>query len=215
MTAGRGIYPNGTPGSATVFIQRAMSQNPPLPTKADFIECEGDNITVLEHNIETEIRKHGWNRPDTNFHQGRYETEIPKLFPGRDSLELGLFYIDHSGDAPDLDTLGYINQVRPRMDILLYLSATNIKRIYQTSGKQLSDYLIGIGKNCWLIRKAFGWDKHQWTFLLGSNCDLFKRYKRISFYPLTSPEGQEIFETLNLTEKQRIEKYQPLLFEIE
>ena len=134
------------------------------------------------------------------------------LFAEIDANELGLVFVDHSGEPPNFETLHEIAGLRPRMEILIYLSATNIKRLHQHTRKLLSDYMDVVGKKHWLIRKPFSWDRHEWTFLLGSSTSLFKNYKSIDFWQIESEPAQEYFAKLNLTSKQRQEKLQPPLF---
>jgi hypothetical protein len=155
------------------------------------------------------------NWPDTNtkvfLHNNKYENTIPELFTSRDDKELGLVFIDPSGNKPDLGTLKYITQMRPKMELLLYLAATNIKREFGYTNKYLSDYMREIGKEYWLIKKPIKGDKFQWTFLLGSNSDIFKDYKKIDFLRLDSAEAQKFFPILELTTKQRQDLIQPKL----
>jgi three-Cys-motif partner protein len=210
ITAGKGFTPDGNIGSPIIFLQQAESTLG-LSYRADFIECLECNFTNLQANIKDEFIKNGWEARNIYFHHGKYEDIIPSILQKEDSKELGLVYVDHSGEPPDLATLQYITRLRPRMDILIYIPATNIKRIFPVSGRMLSDYMREIGKVNWLIRKPIKGDRHQWTFLLGSNSDLFENYKSIEFYKLESEEAQKFFPKLNLSKKQLQEKIQPRL----
>ncbi|MDP1547004.1 MAG: three-Cys-motif partner protein TcmP [Anaerolineales bacterium] len=212
LTAGKGSTPDGTMGSPIVFLTKASDSKFDIPFRADLIEREPKNIEELEKTISarsTEFLQQG----KIYYHPDDYEKVIPNLFKTKKDFELGLVYVDPTGtkDLPDINTLARISNMRPRMEILFYLSATGVKRQFQQTHKLLEDFLNATGKQHWLIRKPIKGDKHQWTFLLGSNSDLFKPYRSIRsyFYLLNSPEGQQVFEKMNLSQDQRIEQKQP------
>jgi hypothetical protein len=195
-----------------VFLEKANDPKFDIPFRADLIEREQGNIDELKKAISA----HPMNSTQQGhvyFHPDSYEKVIPNLFKSKKDFELGLAYVDPSGDLPDFKTLAHIANMRPRMEILIYLSATNVKRQFQQTKKFLADFLSETNKQHWLIRKPFKSDQHQWTFLLGSNIDFFKPHKNIRnyFYLLNSPEGQEVFEKMNLSQEQRIEQKQPRL----
>ncbi len=212
LTAGQGSTPDGNLGSPLIFLDRASNPKFRIPFRVDLIEREPDNIAKLKGKVDAHPSACSGNGRFF-FYANRYQDVIPALLLKQDDKELGLAYIDHSGDLPDIDTLAYLSRMRPRMDVLLYLSATNVKRQFQQTGRKLADFLSATGKQYWLIRKPYSGDNHQWTFLLGSNSDLFKPHKSISryFYRLDSSEGQAVFEKLNLSQEQRVEQVQPRL----
>ena len=211
LTAGKGGTPDGTKGSPIVFLDKLADPKFDLPYRADLIEREHDHIE--------ELQKVVWSHPmcireSVHFHPGNYEDVVLNLLKSRKPYELGLVYVDPTGKLPDFKALGFISDMRPKMEILLNLSATNVKRRYSHTQKFLADFLSETHKQNWLIRKPFRGDSHQWTLLLGSNSDLFKPHKSIQnyFYLLNSPEGQYVFERMNLNQEQRTKQYQPPLF---
>ncbi len=200
-------------GSPLVFLTVAESGKVQIPYQADFVEANPDNFHELNEAIKTHTRLNNW--VDINAkavsHNGDYQKVVPDLLKFRDDKEFGLVFIDPSGNKPDLDTLKFIAKSRPKMELLFYISATNIKREFGYTKKYLSDYMMETGKEYWLIKKPIKGDKFQWTFLLGSNSDIFKDYRKIDFLRLDSTEAQSFFPKLELTAKQRQTMLQPTL----
>lgn len=211
LTAGRGGTPDGTPGSPLVFMDVVESEKFEKPFRADLIEHNEGNLSELKKVYQAEAQARGWQLENVRLHLGEYEEVVRDLFPSSDPYELGLVFVDPTGQVPDLETLQHISEMRPRIDILIHVATTTIKRVYHYTDMLLSDYMAQIEKKNWLIRKPLPWDSHKWTFLLGSNTDIFKSYKTIDFLRLDSEEAQQFFPKLNLSEQQRLAEIQPRL----
>jgi len=205
-TAGTGYCPDpkhcDLKGSPLVFLDVVDDR---LPFRADFIERCAENLQTLTDHIG--------GLPHVHPHGGEYERVVPELL--RTVHEpLGLMFVDPSGELPDFHTLQLVARKRKYLEILCYLSAANVKRVRcstqeKQSQRQLIDHLTSIDKRYWLVREPVG--KHQWTFILGSNSDLFKNYKRIGFYRADSKRGREILAHINYTRKELEEWRQPVL----
>lgn len=214
-TAGKGYVPESTlPGSPLVFLQAIHEEKFFKSYEINLIEQSQSNFNELQNNIADYCAKQRWNDERfINYHFGGYEDIFPRIIGQANNRELGLIFIDHSGDLPNFDMIKVVSELRPRMEILLYLSGRNIKRLHHITNKSLLDYMQEISKEYWLIRKPEKFDNLEWTFLLGSNTDIFKNYSKIDFFRLDSDEAQKFFPKLNLTSKERMAKLQPRLFD--
>lgn len=214
-TSGKGVVPESLiPGSPLVFLDVALSEIFTKQLRIDLLEREEVNFTKLQQNVTQYCRTRGLDFGRFGeYRLGDYGQLLPRLLGHEEDRELGLIFIDHSGELPNFGAIKLVSQLRPRMEVLLYLSARNIKRLHHLTQKSLLDYMREIGKKYWLIRKPDKFDRLEWTFLLGSNTDIFKDYRKIDFFRLDSDEAQNFFPKLNLTSKERMAKLQPRLFD--
>lgn len=199
-TAGPGYYPNYSQlhkGSPLIFAECVGKRD--LPYAACLIEEDANHLRTLMSNVPTGFQ--------FDPHHGRYEDIIPIIMDHEDKYQLGLLYIDPNNVMPNIDIIKHVSDNRPRMEILVYLSASALKR----TNKHLIDY-IQSGKKSWLIRQGFG--KWQYTFLLGTNSPdkIFRnKFETIEMFSVDTPKGQERFEHMQYTKKQR-EKLHQLSF---
>ena len=136
-TAGKGYIPESTiPGSPLIFLKCVNSSKIHMPYFAHFVEQSETNINELRQIVFDQSKLYSWQIENhVEFHQGDYSKIVPSLLGSNDDRELGLVFIDHSGDLPNFDTISEILQMRSKMEILLYLSARNIKRLHHLKHK--------------------------------------------------------------------------------
>lgn len=197
-TAGSGKLEDGTAGSPLVAIARLRKMSTPF--NALFVEESSDVFAQLDLCVCQDS--------SVQLRWARYQDVIKEMACRKDRNQFGLLYIDPNG-TPDFDALCQFSRVRPRMDILISVTATGYKR----SGKvelHLDEWLRRIGKQYWLIRKPYtSW---HWTFLFGSDYSGFnKAYKGIEVEPVTGDLGKEWLEQVSYTQMERLGKVQPPL----
>ena len=123
--------------------------------------------------------------------------------------QMGMLFVDPTGVSRDLDmpTLRRFTNNVPTMEIMIYISATAIKRVHAVySNIQLLDDMINsLNKKFWRYRAGIG--KQQYTFLFGSNSSIFKKYKKIKMYRLDDEGKTKAFDRLRLTVEEYKSKY--------
>lgn len=211
MNAGPGCY-NGIIGSPVAFLDRIEQTD--IPYKATFIEQEPINAKSLNDLVSSRKLRGEINVINSDHDSALRNDAIPK------AAKCGLIYHDPSGNVPSFDLLSDISRQKPfqYMEFLIYLSATNIKRVRryeEAAGKDakiklLTQYLTGINKKIWIIRKPEG--KHQWTFALGSNWVDFPAWEKKGFYSISSPEGRDILAHITYTANELIAQSGQLSF---
>jgi three-Cys-motif partner protein len=208
VTAGPGKYLfNNTELTGTPIVFLNTVERLAISYDAVFLEIDTANFKKLEKNLPSTL-----NFGEVNIKNEDYKVTLSKLLSKNNKNQLGMIYVDPSNGIPDFELLHETNLKMPKMEVLLYLSATNLKRTQGINDAMLSDLIAKIGKKNWLVRKPIKGDRHQWTFLLGSNCNLFKKYEKIDFFPIDSPEAQQFFLKLDLNAKKLKIKMQPSLF---
>ncbi|MBA2704624.1 MAG: hypothetical protein H0U60_12335 [Blastocatellia bacterium] len=123
---------------------------------------------------------------------------------------LGLIYADPNGTElnEEIETALKITKAFPRMDVLLHMSATTIKRCRTVFGRpSFVERLEVLKKRHLLIREPC--TAHQWTFALLTNWAGFPDWASHGFHSSTSPTGSAVLERLNLTTEERRRKNAP------
>lgn len=193
LNAGRGTY-NGIIGSPLIFIHEAIESY--TDYKAIFYEIHEDNAAELERTIGSNPSVQVINASNTEI------GSFPQLGskPWNDP-RYGLMFADPNGGHPDWKSISkfYQHKNHGTIDVLLYLSAAGIKRCSCANDgmPRLMEGMNIIGKKHWLVRRPQ--DKHQWTFLVGTNWENFPAWENRGFYSASHGIGKSILERLHYT----------------
>lgn len=193
ITAGSGRHPTtGDPGSPLIFAEEAERHG--VHATMRLYDLEPSNCDSLRSELAaTKL-------PCYVIAGDHNETLIPSIpeDPGRPRL--GLLYCDTNGTYPPWPLLADFakQKTTSRIDLLLYVAATTIKRLcgaHRDKGfMPLWDALLTIPKSDWLIRENAG--RHQWTFILGTKWSKQQSFKNRDFWRIDSPEGEELLRRL-------------------
>ena len=200
--AGSGTIPTmpslkGSPIHALETCTEIFTDHLAARTQFYFIEQDAVNCDSLGARLNNHP---GWGRWIHLF-----EADNAQILPtilDRLQATYGLLYHDPT-NLPDWLLLETASKHRAlqRIDILVYLSAANMKRC----GQRLNQRLSGIQKRHWLIREPAG--NHQFSFSLGTNWLEYPAWKQHGFYPIGSPRGKHILEQLSLSTQELHEKH--------
>ena len=109
-------------GSPLIFIDTAETMN--LRYRATLIERDIGNEASLRSSLPE------LTNGSIVTHCADQAECLRQILDTRDERELGLLFVDPTG-IPDFDTVAYVSEMRPKMEILMYVQATGIKRVRQ------------------------------------------------------------------------------------
>ena len=198
LNAGPGIDINGRVCSPLEFVAQAEWLN--LNYHAWFIEWDKTSSEMLA-NFQNE---------HCEVICGDHNRILPELISSipwhKAKTIFGLLYSDQSGNMPPFELLGLFSQQFKYADILVYVSSANIKRGLKAKPgkKRLTELMATVNKKYWIVRQPM--DKHQWTFLIGSNWDNFPVFEHLGFYRTDCEKGREIMHRLDTINEERKRK---------
>lgn len=212
LTAGPGVYPGKTgtiTGSPLLAIENMVEE---VEDWRAWL-CERDPVSaqILESGLAMcgdQITRRARVIP-AGHEEAAERISVDLALIGRSGQVLGLIYADPNGTLmnEEIETAVKLSKVAPKLDILLHLSATTIKRCRTVFGyPSLVERLKRVGKSKLLIREPD--TSHQWTFCLLTDAPKLPEWKARRFYDSASPQGAAILERLNLPTGERRSKGQ-------
>lgn len=204
MNAGPGIIAglepyvlDGSLGSPFAFIKYAELYQ--LNYQADMIEHNKSSYEILINNLADSGLLNNCNAWHDDHH-----LIVKQVTPGTVKWKWGLAYHDPNNGQVNFEILKYLSVCRPTYDILINMPGALFKRSPSHYNDEilLSDHMDKMNKELWFIKDLLLGDKHQWTFLLGTNMRDMKEYTDIGLLHVHKPKGKRIFERVNWSKGQ-------------
>jgi hypothetical protein len=190
-------------GSPLVFLQTALAEQ--INYRAFFCDINRDSCEELVGRVGHNEKAYVFWGDNRSFVE--MIPEIIKLKPKSENCNrgespkfaMGSVYVDPNGPSGLMvDELKELFDVCERLDLIINLSATGLKRTKSLSwSMRVSELMSKINKKQWVVRQIYGaW---QWTLLFGSNLDKPLSWKAKGFVPVNSYEGQDILNRMDMT----------------
>ncbi len=218
LNAGPGITEEYGEGSPVIFLQEATKRQ--VQSRCHFVDVNESVIEVLKKNILNFPCQAEYFPYDNYLAIKKISDTLYQHYKKGNKKLYGLLYSDENGTVP-FDELAevFAQKHLQTLDILIYFSATTVKRCLKSFGsdkyKRLTDYIYKLPKKHWQIRQAQSDDKQQWSFLFGTNWENkqgkmgYPEVRQLKFYDLSSKKGQSILESLAYTNKEKQEMMRP------
>lgn len=216
LTSGPALdpLPNGKvlEGTPIIAMDRLMERHTRygIPFEATFFEQHAGRYQSLATVLRDRYGTDG--RPPAYFdviHANSYDylerMAQPTALPGT----LGAFVYDPTTQV-DFDFLAEIAAIPHlrRYDLLVYVSATSIKRprnlptSYDTDRRTLIERLQTIPKRKWIVRKPSG--PSEWSWFIGTNDPKFPVWTQRGFFDIATPAGRAVIEHMDMTRHERL-----------
>jgi len=173
-------------GSPMLFL--AMATLSGLPFRAWFIEKNQTNAEALQQTV----LDYDLHPVQVSVLQGDCSQMAHVALRNISRNVFGMIYADPNG-IPDFGLLADLSRQYLRLDILIRLGATFLKRCRRAipGWEPLTYYMAQIRKKVWLVQSPLESDHNQWTFLLGTNYPDYRTMRNIRFYRTDTPEGRD------------------------
>ena len=204
LNAGSGYNETeGVVGSPLVFLNTATAEQ--INYRAFFCDINKESCEKLLGRISHNEKAYVFWGDNRSFSEMipdiiRLKPESENCVTGENPrFAMGSVYVDPNGPSGLMvDEMASLFRLCDRLDLIVNLSATGLKRSKSASWSMTVSELMGkIRKKHWVVRKFYGpW---QWTLLLGSNFDKVPSWKAKGFVLAESPEGIDTLNRMDMT----------------
>lgn len=203
LHGGKGIDEDGARGSPLVFYDAISNSN--MPYRAEVYEKDLVSFESLFDACSP--------LPNFRLHNEDHHEHIKRLPKNSDKRQFGVVYCDPTDINIPVELLQTIVDVYPKMEIIINISATNIKRVRGWARKRdideteltwLDNILYSL-KPMWIIRKPY--KAFQWTILMGTSWPKLPAWRSKNFEKITTPIGRAWFDKVvySISEAQGME----------